>query len=385
LIASRILRVGDIASRLVAFACLRGSLAASICRHCGFLEGNNHETNGCWNIASAVCGRGRIAVTVGAVTLGAITLAQPASAEPGDLVLASTADSGVKSNGIAFETSLSADGRLAVFTSSATNLDPADADGGFEVYAKDLLSGDIVLAASSDTGVSGNGLSFEGSPSGDGSTVGFTTDGTTLDPTDADDNLDVYVKDLSSGNLTLASTSDTGANSNQDSVQASLSADGHAVAFGSNATNLDPAVTANPEYITQVYVKDVAGGNITLATTSDTGVKANNSSYQPVLSADGGSVAFISHATTSIRPTPTWLPTSTSKDLTSGSITLASTSCSASDLARSPGPRNTQPAAACLSRLEAGQVVCCGSGREAESAAVVAVGEVRDLGVGADR
>ena len=59
--------------------------------------------------------------------------------------------------------------------------------------------------------------------------------------------------------------------------------------------------------------------------------------------------------------------------------------CSASDLARSLGSGNTQPATACLTRLEAGRHVCCSSEREAEAAAVVAEREVRDLCVGADR
>ena len=51
------------------------------------------------------------------------------------------------------------------------------------------------------------------------------------------------MKDLLTGDITVASTSDAGVNANSDSFGASLSADGTTVAFDSAATNLDPADT----------------------------------------------------------------------------------------------------------------------------------------------
>jgi hypothetical protein len=83
------------------------------------------------------------------------------------------------------------------------------------------------------------------------------------------------VKDLVSGDLTRVSTSDTGVQNNRDSLSPggrALSADGTRVAFYSVATNLDPADT---DRTVDAYVKDVSTGDIALATTSDTGVKAN--------------------------------------------------------------------------------------------------------------
>ena len=78
------------------------------------------------------------------------------------------------------------------------------------------------------------------------------------------------------GDITLASTSDTGVKGNGDSTEPSLSADGTKVAFGSSATNLDPADTDS--VVVDVYVKDLTTGDITLASTSDTGVKGNGDS-----------------------------------------------------------------------------------------------------------
>jgi hypothetical protein len=54
---------------------------------------------------------------------------------------------------------------------------------------------------------------------------------------------DVYVKDLATGDLTLASTSDAGTKGNSDNYQPSLAGNGSSVAFTSTSTNLDGADT----------------------------------------------------------------------------------------------------------------------------------------------
>ncbi len=265
---------------------------------------------------------------VGAVvaTLAVLLPAVPASAAPGDITLASTSDAGVKANRVSVEPSLSADGTKVAFTSYATNLDPADTVGiDLDVYVKDLVTGEISLASTSDTGVKGNNESREPSLSADGTKVAFFSGATNLDPADTDKNLDVYVKDLVTGNITLASTSDTGVKANHDSWDPSLSADGTKVAFFSSATTLDPA-DSGPDLHYDVYVKDLVTGDITLASTSDTGVKGNNESLEPFLSVDGTEVAFRSFAS-NLDPVDT--DTSSDvyvKDLVTGDITLASTS-----------------------------------------------------------
>ena len=61
--------------------------------------------------------------------------------------LASTSDIGVKANNTSFQESLSADGTRVAFYSHATNLDPLDVDIIADIYVKDLSTGDIVLAS----------------------------------------------------------------------------------------------------------------------------------------------------------------------------------------------------------------------------------------------
>jgi hypothetical protein len=246
-----------------------------------------------------------------------------ALAQPGNITLVSTSDSGVKGNGGSGGPSLSADGTKAVFSSWATNLDPADTDTINDVYVKDLVSGDIMLASTSDSGIKGNGSNYWLSISADGTAVAFVSFATNLDPVDTDAVLDVYVKNITTGDLTLASTSDSGVKASGESNYAMLSADGDRVSFLSRATNLDPADTdTRPD----IYVKDITTGDLMLASTSDSGVKGNDESWFPSPSADGSKVAFISLAE-NLDPGDTDAKFDTFvKDLPSGDIMLASTS-----------------------------------------------------------
>lgn len=264
------------------------------------------------------------AATGGVAIALAVVLAPPAAAASDDLTLASTSDSGVNSDRFSKLPSLSAEGSTVAFESEATNLDPADSDMIRDIYVKDLVSGDIILASTSDTGVKGNGESRNATLSADGTTVAFESKATNLDPADTDVRWDVYVKDVTGGDIALASTSDIGIKGNDDSAEPSLSADGSTVAFNSYANNLDPA---DLDFGWDVYVKDLASGDIMVASTSNTGTKGNYPSGAHLsLSADAGRVAFFSLAS-NLHP---WDNDTVGdvyvKDLVTGEIVLASTS-----------------------------------------------------------
>src|SRR5690242_17082877 len=81
-----------------------------------------------------------------AVALGSLIAAPSASGEVGDLILASTSDTGVKGKAMSYEPTMSADGGSVAFYSEARNLDPADRDWNGDVYVKDLATGNVRLA-----------------------------------------------------------------------------------------------------------------------------------------------------------------------------------------------------------------------------------------------
>jgi uncharacterized repeat protein (TIGR01451 family) len=240
----------------------------------------------------------------------------------GDIVLASTSDSGVKGNGESFAPAISSDGTKVVFHSTATNLDPADTGTGLDIYVKNLTNGDLSLVSRSDSGTKGNGESFAPALSADGAIVAFVSSATNLDPADSDSTFDVFTKNVSSGNLTLASRSDGGAKGNRASNSPTLSSDGGVVAFDSAATNLDPA---DSDTLQDVYVKTLATGDIRLASVPASGAKSNGNSFAPALSEAGNIVSFQTSATNLDALDFDAFQDIYVKDLGTGELTLAST------------------------------------------------------------
>jgi hypothetical protein len=152
---------------------------------------------------------------------------------------------------------------------------------------------------------SGGGLA-DASVNADGRFAAFTSFATDLVSGFVDDNgslsQDVYVRDLQTGVTTLVSRSTAGATrgGNAESLHPVISADGRFVAFVSRATDLVPGFNVNGNGGgTNVYVCNLQTGVTTLISRSTAGAATggNSSSDSPVISADGGVVAFSSTAT----------------------------------------------------------------------------------------
>ena len=276
--------------------------------------------------------RGRWWVWLGGAVSAALAwaLIQPAlssgtpdstSARLSELTLVTTTAKGVKANGESASPSLAADGARVAFLSSATNLDPADSDDLPDVYAKDLPNGAARLVTVTRDGVKANGESASPSLSADGRWVAFVSTATNLDPADRDALPDVYVKDLSTGTLTLASTSSGGRKADAGSEHPALSAGGSRVAFTSRARNLDPA---DDDEVADVYVKDLSTGALVLASTSSAGRKADRDSISPALSGDGRMVVFATAASTLDPSDRPGVFDVYAKDLGTGGVTLVS-------------------------------------------------------------
>lgn len=140
-------------------------------------------------------------------------------------------------------TAVSTTGRFVAFASVADGLSDADDDRVQNVYVKDRDSGAVTLVSrrSSAGGEPSHDNCYDPAISDDGTRVGFTCAGS-LDPADDNQVDDVYVRDLGSGDTILVSRA-TGeqAVGNRPSFQPVLSATGEYVAFVSSATNLgDP-------------------------------------------------------------------------------------------------------------------------------------------------
>ncbi|MES2316345.1 MAG: DUF4214 domain-containing protein [Pseudomonadota bacterium] len=121
---------------------------------------------------------------------------------------------------------LSADGRYVAF-SSAANLG-ADSNSHYDVFRKDLLTGSVEQVSTSAASVGASGWSTDPSISADGRYVSFGYDAADLAAGGAPNTNEIYIKDMLTGAVQLASS---GAQPGQGSFHSTLSADGAQVAY----------------------------------------------------------------------------------------------------------------------------------------------------------
>lgn len=208
----------------------------------------------------------------------------------------STTPAGTPSNGWSYRASISADGSHAAFVSRATNLVRPDANGtSADVYVVALESGVCERASVSSTGAGGNHPSERAAMSGDGRFVAFASTATNLvegAPLAGPNR--IYVRDRAAGTTVHVSASASGGFPNGSCEMPTISRDGDVVAFHSTASDL---VESDANDTLDVFVRDVARASTELVSVATTGVQANDVSSQPSLSPDGSQVAFASYAT----------------------------------------------------------------------------------------
>jgi len=199
-------------------------------------------------------------------------------------------------NSLSFSPVVSADGRFVAFTSFASDLAPDDTNDTYDVFVRDLKTGTTTLVSVNSAGNgSGNGLSFVSCISANGRFVAFISLASDLADNDTNGDQDVFVRDLKTGTTTLVSVNRAGtASGNGFSEFPVMSADGRFVAFESVADDL---VANDANRSVDVFVRDLKTGKTTLASVNSTGSGSGNSlSFNPVISADGHCVAFVSFA-----------------------------------------------------------------------------------------
>jgi len=208
---------------------------------------------------------------------------------------------------------ISADGRFAVFSSRATNLDGADADGGGrDVFRKDLVTGVVRVVSTTVTGAPGP-TDVAGDPdvSADGARVVFSTGAATdiwNDTTGA--HPDLVVRDLLRGGVAPVSIGPDGVPLTGPLGAFAISADGWTVVFESAGTVMARDLRSGPtRVIGPGTAPDVSGdGRVVVyehdgrVWVSEAGAPAprvlQEAATSPTVSADGRRVAFVSTADT---------------------------------------------------------------------------------------
>jgi len=213
----------------------------------------------------------------------------------GAVTRVSVADDESQANGNSLVARLSDDGNRASFVSTASNLTANDTNGAVtDIFVRDIAAGTTTLVSVSTGGGSGDGQSSGASISGNGRYVVFQSDATNLVAGDTNGATDIFVRDLQTNTTTRVSTATDGAQSNDLSGQAAISADGRYVVFFSLASNL---VQGDTNGLRDIFLKDLVTGNVTRLSVAADGTELNDLSNTPSISADGHYVTFQTQAT----------------------------------------------------------------------------------------
>jgi hypothetical protein len=205
---------------------------------------------------------------------------------------ASLGTGGAEPDGASFGAVLSASGRFVAFTSPATTLVPNDRNGVSDVFVRDLVRRRTWRASISSSGAESNGPSRKPSISADGVVVAFPSSATNLVPDDRNDEPDVFVRDRSAG-LTKRVSTGGGREADAASLAALVSADGRTIAFSSDASNLVPA---DDNGAMDVFFTDRVTGRTRRVSVGPFGESQSRSEASSI-DAHGVVVAFRSYAT----------------------------------------------------------------------------------------
>lgn len=191
----------------------------------------------------------------------------------------------------AFDPAISADGTTVVYA-TADRLLPVDTNDEDDIYLTVVATGETRLVSRAAGGGPSDGSSWAPAVDADGGHVAFASGATNLSATaDSNARSDVFLHDVGAGTTQLVSRA--AVQGNRDSGEPALSADGRRVAFVSAADNLLPE---DKDDEPDVYVRDLGQGTIELASLRTDGTKVARDSYAPMLSADGRRIAFASAA-----------------------------------------------------------------------------------------
>ncbi len=211
---------------------------------------------------------------------------------------------------------ISDDGRYVVFN-AGDNIVQNDHNYSTDVFVRDLTTGAVTLVSVNTSGTSGNAGSGPGIITPNGRYVVFESTATDLVTGDTSTHTQIFERDLVAGTTTLVSVNPSGNGGNSDSFAMTVSPDGRYVAFQSYASDL---VSSN-SLGDKIYLRDIVAGTTTLVSVG-MGTGAFYSS-NPLVSDNGRYVAFQS------RPNYTG---STSdiyvRDVVAGTTTLASVNTS---------------------------------------------------------
>jgi Tol biopolymer transport system component len=230
--------------------------------------------------------------SLAAVCIAALALAAGVSPAAVTTELVDVAPGGGAPAGGGWWPSMSADGRYIAFQSWADNLDPGDGHDGYDIFVRDRLLGVTEIVSLTWDGQPADGESLEPAISANGRVVVFSSVATNLVADDTNGVRDIFVRDLDAGTTERVSVSSLGEQADADCEWPAVSGDGRYVVFDSTATTL----ASGNNGFAQVYLHDRWAQTTTRVSVSGTGEIADWDALKPRISETGRYVLFCSYA-----------------------------------------------------------------------------------------
>jgi hypothetical protein len=218
----------------------------------------------------------------------------------GTTKLISMAPGGKEGNGDCYAPSISGDGRSVAFESHASNLVNDDKNGVKDIFIWHSLSNTIERVSMGNDGKDANAESYEPSVSGDGNLVAFTSTASNISTTEkGTSNNNVFLRDMQLGTTVMISidavTKKGGGGSN-----AAIAYDGKRIAFYSHSSSL---VTDDKNGLWDIFLWEQNNSQLKrISLTADgkernQGIESANRIVVPSISGNGRYIAFCTTAT----------------------------------------------------------------------------------------
>ncbi|HVM11538.1 MAG TPA: hypothetical protein VM638_03545 [Actinomycetota bacterium] len=214
----------------------------------------------------------------------------------GAVELVSVAHDGGWTDGGCFSIQMDSTGRSIVFESYGTNIVPGDTNGAADIFVRDREKGETRRVSVASDGTQADDASLvDPVISADGSVAAFYSTATNLTDDPKHSPGYIYAHDLRTGVTERVAKADDGTTANSGSIFKAISGDGRFVAFASGSTNLTPNDTnvSSDIFVHDLLTKKTRRVNVTSAGAE---AEARTLAYTPSLSHDGRFVSFVTRA-----------------------------------------------------------------------------------------
>jgi Tol biopolymer transport system component len=211
----------------------------------------------------------------------------------GEVVRLSVSASGIEGDKSSGRVKLIASGRRGVFGSDATNLVDGDVNNYNDVFLKDIATGRVVLASVAADGTQGNANSGRGMICFNGRRTVFHSGASNLVDDDTNRVADVFIRDLPQKSTVRVSVSTDGVQADRDCLDPAISGDGRRVVFYSRS---DKLVENDTNKRGDIFLRDLEADRTVRVSVKTGGGQCKGGEGEPAISADGRYVVFLSSA-----------------------------------------------------------------------------------------